>query len=818
MHFVSPNLYVCTHQQLLEPTSLLLQVGTRPLSKPQPLFPQVAVKGKNESSLTETAHRVPYHVSKAPLRSAKAAQHAAATSQATTTLSYSTPRGRYSAWGPPQPFTPLRPSHKRTSPPRPPLQLGPARTPSSALACKDPSSAAARSFSGNRLAEKVRHAPPVSKRKGGTARHASPTIDITTSAEAALIPAWTPATPRTPSTPCDKPSKDPPAPLSMPASTANHGPQVLNPPAHEGQVTAGQGQHEAPRVDTPYPFATAATPNTVCSPTPPMLEPALGPSSTPASLQGMTHLSNKDSSLSKCQTPLQVPPCTPAPFLAAPGTHHEPEGERDEGNTTSSALIGPATTHSSTAAADASTPTSACLAGSAEVLVMLEGNGWMERGRFPHTTTLGEVVLRWAQHTSTAVNIIKLRHASDDEYLSDDYWWSPLGQIRLVTNRLLLLEVIVDNFNLEQYITAEQAPVTPTKTPSATPLSIPAASASPTPECNAADDTADAVLQDSLAALTLPADPKPPPTPALETPLVDTIPLSASCISDCCLADDGAIAPQQDSLAALTLADANPASTPASHPSGSVGVTLVYKGMEVACNSWSGDTLLGGVVGAWAEQQQVAVATLWLRHESDDEYLADDVWLCDLAALARQWGDAFVIEVCVPSEDQEDDYVAEVQPSARAQALPVTPASTTRAPAVAPASASPTPACQLADDVAIAFPQGSLAFLTLADANASPTPASHPSGSVGVTLVHKGVEVACNSWSGCTLLGEVVGAWAEQQQVSAATLWLRHESQDDYLADDVWLCDLAALARQWGDAFVVKVCVPSEDQVPALWA
>lgn len=448
MHFVSPNLYVCTHQQLLEPTSLLLQVGTRPLSKPQPLFPQVAVKGKNESSLTETAHRVPYHVSKAPLRSAKAAQHAAATSQATTTLSYSTPRGRYSAWGPPQPFTPLRPSHKRTSPPRPPLQLGPARTPSSALACKDPSSAAARSFSGNRLAEKVRHAPPVSKRKGGTARHASPTIDITTSAEAALIPAWTPATPRTPSTPCDKPSKDPPAPLSMPASTANHGPQVLNPPAHEGQVTAGQGQHEAPRVDTPYPFATAATPNTVCSPTPPMLEPALGPSSTPASLQGMTHLSNKDSSLSKCQTPLQVPPCTPAPFLAAPGTHHEPEGERDEGNTTSSALIGPATTHSSTAAADASTPTSACLAGSAEVLVMLEGNGWMERGRFPHTTTLGEVVLRWAQHTSTAVNIIKLRHASDDEYLSDDYWWSPLGQIRLVTNRLLLLEVIVDNFNL----------------------------------------------------------------------------------------------------------------------------------------------------------------------------------------------------------------------------------------------------------------------------------------------------------------------------------------------------------------------------------
>ncbi|KAL3134665.1 hypothetical protein ABBQ32_007673 [Trebouxia sp. C0010 RCD-2024] len=639
-----------------------------------------------------------------------------------------------------------------------------------------------RSFSGDRLAEKVRHVPPVSKRKGGAARHATPTIDITTSAEAASIPAWTPIMPLTPSVSCDKPPTSPTAPLSIPVSapTAQHNPKVLSPPKHEGQEMAGQGQHEAPRVNTTTPSATAATLNTACSPSLTLLEPALGPSSTPALLLGMTHLSNKDSSLSACQTPLQVPPCTPAPFLAAsstqdgPGwerdkgkttssaltipvtnhsstvaaeagtpaslqgtthlsdkhsspskcqsplpitpcnpapilaasTHMGPGGQPDKGNTTSSALISPATTHSSAAAAEASTPTSACLASNADILVMLAYKGWIATQHFPPTTALGEVVSQWAQQTSTAVNIIKLRHASDEEYLSDDYWWSPLGQIRLVADRVLLLEVIVDDLDLEEYLSAEQAPITPTKTPAATPLSAPPSSASPTPECNAADDVANATLHDSLAALALTADSNAPPTPVSDTPPPAATPAAASSTSDCCPADDVAFAALQDSVAALTMANTS---------------------------------------------------------------------------------------------------------------APPTPASETPAPAATPASPSSTSDCCPADVVAIAVLSDSLAAVTLADTNAPLTPASHPSGNLRVMLVHKGMEVACNSWSGETLLGEVVGAWAHQQQVSVDTLWLRHESDDDYLAQDVWLCDLAALAKQWGDAFVVKVCMPSEDEVPAVF-
>ena len=68
--------------------------------------------------------------------------------------------------------------------------------------------------------------------------------------------------------------------------------------------------------------------------------------------------------------------------------------------------------------------------------------------RFPASATLGEAVTQWAQQTGTPLNAIKLRHASDEEYLSDDHWWSPLGQLRLVADGVLLLEVTVNTLNL----------------------------------------------------------------------------------------------------------------------------------------------------------------------------------------------------------------------------------------------------------------------------------------------------------------------------------------------------------------------------------
>lgn len=113
------------NQPVLMATFLLLQVSPRPHSKPQTLLPHVAAKGKIGSGLTEAAHLVPYHVRKAPVRSAKAAQHAAATSQATTAMSYSSRLTQLGA----------HPNHSRLfaplrSPPLaldPPSSLGPPR-------------------------------------------------------------------------------------------------------------------------------------------------------------------------------------------------------------------------------------------------------------------------------------------------------------------------------------------------------------------------------------------------------------------------------------------------------------------------------------------------------------------------------------------------------------------------------------------------------------------------------------------------------------------------------------------------------------------
>ena len=115
---------------------------------------------------------------------------------------------------------------------------------------------------------------------------------------------------------------------------------------------------------------------------------------------------------------------------------------------------------------------------------------------------------------------------------------------------------------------------------------------------------------------------------------------------------------------------------------------------------------------------------------------------------------------------------------------------------------APTPAATPAQTPAVGSPFG------------APIPAPDPFSGVSVALVRKGLQVLSATWSRDTLLGSLVSVWAESQDIALARICLLHASDDDYLADDVWRDDLGGLAKQWGDAFVIELCVPSQDQVP----
>ena len=238
--------------------------------------------------------------------------------------------------------------------------------------------------------------------------------------------------------------------MPVPVSAASCSPLLLSLPPHEGHKTSKHAQHGAFRVGTPA-STTAATTNTVWFPYPIQSVPAPPPSSTFATDHDVTYLDSKDSSLSKTyQSPLQDPPSTPA----ASDTQHKGAGEEaDKDDSTSSVNQAPATIHSSTAAAEATVPSFACHVAEAEILLSLTHTDEITNVRFPGSTTLGEAVAKWAQQTSTAVSTILLRHASDEEYLSDEYWWTPLGQIRLVADGVLRLDVTVNLPNLVRSVT-----------------------------------------------------------------------------------------------------------------------------------------------------------------------------------------------------------------------------------------------------------------------------------------------------------------------------------------------------------------------------
>ena len=114
------------------------------------------------------------------------------------------------------------------------------------------------------------------------------------------------------------------------------------------------------------------------------------------------------------------------------------------------------------------------------------------------------------------------------------------------------------------------------------------------------------------------------------------------------------VAPTPTSTLRPTQAASSPfaAPTPAPHPQPGVNVILVRQGVVVISANWSPDTLLGSLISAWADQCNIPIARICLLHAQDDDYLADDVWWDDVGSLAKRWGDGFVIELRVPSQDQ----------------------------------------------------------------------------------------------------------------------------------------------------------------------
>ena len=73
--------------------------------------------------------------------------------------------------------------------------------------------------------------------------------------------------------------------------------------------------------------------------------------------------------------------------------------------------------------------------------------------------------------------------------------------------------------------------------------------------------------------------------------------------------------------------------------------------MAVASHGWDPAVSLGDVVSAWAAQQSIPVRKICLVHESDDDFLADDIVWDDVGSLAKKWGAAFSLEISIPSRE-----------------------------------------------------------------------------------------------------------------------------------------------------------------------
>lgn len=303
------------------------------------------------------------------------------------------------AWALPPPSPRSRPSRMLTTPPTSPLTLfKPDPTPSSNPTYNRSSSTAARCLSKISPGEEAQLASPAIKHKGSAAKA---TAAPTTTSNNAVSPV------------CAETAL---SPACVPAFTLLP-PHPCDKPNISAQV----------------------------------------PSSIPASHPGTTHVPRKDVVSSNSPHRLQTPSCSHVALSAGCDTQNGPGEEPHKGDSTTSAALPPASIDSSTTAAKATAPTPACLADDAEVTVSLTHEGGVSQGCFPASTTLGEAVRQWAQLTGTSVAAIKLRHASDDEYLSQDYWWSPLSQIRLVADSVLLLDVVLNKTNLVRSRTVIQS-------------------------------------------------------------------------------------------------------------------------------------------------------------------------------------------------------------------------------------------------------------------------------------------------------------------------------------------------------------------------
>ena len=254
------------------------------------------------------------------------------------------------------------------------------------------------------------------------------TFDITASsasfgiAGVVNLPSWAPATPGSTLADPSKPAKKAATPLSTPITPS--------PPSKK----------------------PATPPNTPLT----LFELAPTPSRAPTSPGGASHHPCKTSTIARdAQSSLQDVPCTPAGSLGVSSINGGVV-EKIHQDYSKSSAVAPAsesslTNESDTAAAEATTAAASASIGG-HITLSLSHKGQETTGHFPSGTTLGEALLQWAQLRSVDAKAVLLTHASGEEYLSDDHWCLPLGEVRLVHQNTLLLDVTVNSHDLVSFV------------------------------------------------------------------------------------------------------------------------------------------------------------------------------------------------------------------------------------------------------------------------------------------------------------------------------------------------------------------------------
>ena len=123
--------------------------------------------------------------------------------------------------------------------------------------------------------------------------------------------------------------------------------------------------------------------------------------------------------------------------------------QADQVDSTSNSLALGSPGNASTAAAEATNAAaSAAAANPGHITLSLFHEGKKTVAHMSATTTLGEAVYHWAHDKNIDARTVLLKHDSDDDYISSDVWFEPLGELRFVNNNSLLLEVMVNSLDL----------------------------------------------------------------------------------------------------------------------------------------------------------------------------------------------------------------------------------------------------------------------------------------------------------------------------------------------------------------------------------